>query len=106
MVDAAVAVHYALDGLAARKRRRRGRTAVGLIRKSWRSCFSIRVHGSLDLVRSAGRSPGIAPDLAGVALSKGEIGSSVILTEVRGGGKPGRLAGQVKRWRKKPKSSG
>jgi hypothetical protein len=39
-------------------------------------------------MRSAGQSPGIAPDLAGVMLNKGEIRSSVILTEVRGGTKP------------------
>src|SRR5580658_9126637 len=92
MIDAAVTVHNRHHRLAACKRRRRRRTAVRVVRKYGHYCFRVRVHRSLDLLRSARRAPGLAPDLAGVTLSKDEMRSSVILTEVRGGGKPRREA--------------
>src|SRR5271155_4433535 len=90
MIDATIAVHNGLNRLAARKRRRKRRTSYRVVRKRWRCCFGVWIHASLDLVRSAGWAPGIAPDLAGITLSKGEIRSSAILTEVRGGTKPWR----------------
>jgi hypothetical protein len=88
MVDAAVVMHYGFDRLAVCEWRRKRRAGCRLVRKSWPCCFGVWIHESLDLVRSAGRSPGNAPDLAGVTRNKGEIRSSVILTEVRGGTKP------------------
>jgi hypothetical protein len=70
MVNPAVTMQNSLDGLTTREWRRKSPHAGRLAGKRWRYYFGVWVHESLDLVRTAGRAPGVLPDLAGVTLSK------------------------------------
>ena len=58
------------DGLTTGEWRRKCQRAGRLVGKRWRYSFGVWVHESLYLVRTAGRAPGVVPDLAGVTLSK------------------------------------